>query len=152
MTKHTCICDYILLIGAIYTVYMYTLQHLCGQKRAGPEVQTLLNERIGHALQVMVLLCPLKRDGQVPCHPKYICILHISVHILVMVTRGRGGGYSLNPAGQPFRSGQGDPQLSTQGQQLHRMMRWGYLAGGWTGHPCEVILMIKTINYCQNFI
>ena len=45
---------------------MYTMQHLCGQRRAGPEVQILLNGRIGHAFQVMVLLCPLKEMDKSP--------------------------------------------------------------------------------------
>ena len=42
---------------------MYTLQHLCGQKRASPEVQiyrNTLNDRISQGLQMIVLLRTLK--------------------------------------------------------------------------------------------
>ena len=50
-------------------IYMYTLQHLCSQRRAGPEVQIYmktLNDSIGHALQMIVLLCPLKEMNKSP--------------------------------------------------------------------------------------
>ena len=55
-------------------IYMYTLQLLCGQRRPSPEVQiymNTLNDRIGHALQMMVLFCSLKGRTS-PRHPKYI--------------------------------------------------------------------------------
>ena len=48
---------------------MYTLQHLCGQRRASPEVQiymNTLNDRIGHALQMIALLCSLKEMDKSP--------------------------------------------------------------------------------------
>ena len=48
---------------------MYTLQHLCGQRRTSPEVQiyiNTLNDRIGHAFQMIVLLCSLKEMDKSP--------------------------------------------------------------------------------------
>ena len=63
---------------------MYTLQHLCGQRRASPEVQiymNTLNDRIGHALQMIVLLCPLKEmDKSLATQNTYVLYTHTHTH------------------------------------------------------------------------
>ena len=71
--------NYIPINKRCIAIYMYALQHLCSQRGAGPEVQISLKDRIGHALQMIVLLCPSIKWTS-PCHPNYICILHIFVH------------------------------------------------------------------------
>ena len=67
---------------------MYMLQHLCGQRRASPEVQiymNTLNDRIGHAFQMIVLLCSLKEMAS-PLPPKihmYFTYVRTHTHTLL---------------------------------------------------------------------
>ena len=64
---------------------MYTMQHLCGQRRPGPEVQILLNGRIGDAL-----LCPLKEMDKSPATQNtYVfytfSYTHMYTHIHILI-------------------------------------------------------------------